>query len=191
MQKCLQANSTSRLHSTSVHVWWKKWPHKKSRIVFFLEKITTKGVIYYGNLCYLYREGLIQQILFRSEKELEIPGKVFTTRKNFLSSEDLICFILPDNGNYMTPLLFLLPWLPGSSETYLMFHYSNNITSDSLPQSDFISALFFSLPFIGFYPSTSFSLSLFSETLIVVPSTRAPTGCSLRVPWLWHTEMTL
>lgn len=64
--------------------------HVKITALFCPGKTTPKGIIYSGNLCHVSKD---------PHSKLSL---LFTTRKKIISPENLICFILPDNGNYMT-----------------------------------------------------------------------------------------
>lgn len=106
------------LYSASIDVWWKKWPCKNHCIVFVLEKLPLKAlstlVIYVT-----YRRTRTANCLYYL-----LPGKKLSLPKTWYVLFYQIMVII-------WPFPFLsLPWLPGSSEPYVMVHYNDIITRE-------------------------------------------------------------
>lgn len=88
----------------SVNAWQRNDHMKNNSIICVPEKLSLKAL-----------STLLIYVTRRKDPHSNL-SLVFTTRKKIILLRDLLCFILPDNGTYMTISLSLFAWLSGSSE---------------------------------------------------------------------------
>lgn len=103
-----------------------------------------------------YQEFKVTLSYIVASRSLWATGDPVPKKWNKFSLEDLIYFMLSHNGSYINQSDSISPWLPGSSEPYLMIYFSSNIIRMLL--SDLSTSCILS-PLSSSSPSTSFFVS--------------------------------
>lgn len=138
--------------ATSTDVWWKKWSCKNHCIIYVLERLILKALSTLVIILLLEgRTHTANYLYYILQEKRSLPKTWYVLFHQIMAN--------------IRPCLFLsLLWLPGSSESYFMAHYSNTLTREVdiwllNPVWAHFSSVFPLSPSICFSPSTCFSIS--------------------------------